>query len=267
MNKPIYDQIGIAYDVSRKADPEISRRLYNHLQIFDKRRNVVDLACGSGNYTIALHDIGLNICGIDVSTQMIESAKEKNDKIDWYLSDIEDMSFRDGQFDGATCILAIHHFRDLVSSFKEVNRIVSVGSRFVIFTSSPEQMQGYWLNEYFPRMMSKSITQMPETTMIESALTKSGFRLLGYENFMIQPNLQDFFLYSGKHRPEIYLKPEVRNGISSFSNLADDDEVERGLKELELDIKSGAFKQKSMNYVSERGDYLYVVAEKPESII
>lgn len=192
MKKPIYDHIGIGYDTSRKADPEVTRRLQNHLQIFDNSP-VVDLACGTGNYTLALHSSGINICGTDISLQMIETAKRKANKIQWYLSDVENMPYVNGQFSGAVCILAIHHFRDLNSSFKEIFRILSDGSRFVIFTASPEQMQKYWLNEYFPEMMSKSISQMPKTLEVKNALLDSGFQILGYENFMVQPNLQDFF--------------------------------------------------------------------------
>jgi SAM-dependent methyltransferase len=266
MNKPIYDLIGIGYDTTRKADPEISRRLQNHLQIFDSRP-VIDVACGSGNYTFALHNLGLNVCGTDISPQMIESARRKTNELEWYLSDVANMPFLDSQFSGAVCILAIHHFRDLVNSFKEINRILCEGSRFVIFTSSPEQMQRFWLNEYFPEMMNESISQMPNTLAVEKALLDSGFQILGYESFMIQPNLQDFFLYSGKYRPEFYLRPEVRSGISSFASLASDDEINEGTKKLEEDIKSGIFKQRSKSYVSELGDYLYVVAEKPASFV
>ncbi|SEB56116.1 class I SAM-dependent methyltransferase [Paenibacillus sp. GP183] len=266
MSRPIYDLIGVGYDTTRKADPEITRRLQNHLQIFDSRP-VIDIACGSGNYTLALHNLGLNVCGMDLSPLMIDSARKKSKELEWYLSDVENMTFLDGQFNGAVCILAIHHFRDLVNSFKEINRILCEGSRFVIFTSSPEQMQRYWLKEYFPEMMNASISQMPNTLAVEKALLDSGFQMLGYESFMIQPNLQDFFLYSGKYRPEIYLRPEVRNGISSFASLACEDEVNEGTKKLEEDLKSGIFKQRSKSYVSELGDYLYIVAEKPHSFV
>ena len=106
---------------------------------------------------------------------------------------------------------------------------------------------------------------MPNTLAVEKALLVSGFQMLGYESFMIQPNLQDFFLYSGKYRPEIYLRPEVRNGISSFASLASEVEVNEGIKKLEEDLKSGVFKQRAKSYVSELGDYLYVIAEKLQS--
>lgn len=261
MKKALYDKIGTEYDITRKADPEITRRVINLLQVVNKRK-VIDLACGSGNYTIALSKLGLSMSGVDISEEMINKAKQKNDTINWFHADIENLPFDNNNFSGAICTLAIHHFRDLLRIFKEVNRVLQSGSRFVIFTSSPEQMKNYWLNEYFPEMMEKSIAQMPSINLVSKALKENGFNMLGYESYMIQPNLQDFFLYSGKYRPELYLKPEVRAGISSFASLARKEEVDSGIRKLEAEISNGSFRSTALKYVSESGDYLFVVAEK-----
>lgn len=266
MDNILYNRIGVDYDTTRKADPEITRRLYNNLQLFNQNK-AIDIACGSGNYTNALYELGVNIVGVDISKEMLIKAKQKNKKIDWSEADVLNLPFDNNEFYGATCILAVHHFRDLHQSFKEIYRILKSGSRFVIFTSTPEQMEKYWLNEYFPDMMSKSILQMPSLNQVSEVLKLSGFQILGYETFMVQPNLQDFFLYSGKYQPEIYTKPEVREGISSFAALAEENEIEVGIKKLGYEIKSGVFKEKSLSYVSDKGDYLFVVAEKPESIV
>jgi SAM-dependent methyltransferase len=260
----LYDDIGIRYDTTRKADLELTRRILNHLQIFDEQK-VIDLACGSGNYTAALSNLGVNISGVDISEEMIKKAKQKSEKINWYHADIANLPFQYSEFTGAICTLAIHHFQDLQKIFKEINRILKVGSRLVIFTSSPEQMANYWLNEYFPKMMKKSIIQMPKIETVSEALENNGFHIVGYETFMIQPDLQDFFLYSGKYKPEIYIKSEVRDGISSFAALASREEIENGVKNLELDIRNGSFRDKTSKYVSRLGDYMFVIAEKRDA--
>mgnify|MGYP001443612879 CR=1 FL=1 len=264
MNNPLYDRIGAGYDTTRKADPEICRRLYNLLQVPDNRK-VVDLACGSGNYTIALARMGLNISGVDISETMLKAAKKKSRDIKWHRADIESLPFPSHEYGGALCTLAIHHFRSLHLSFREIYRVLACGSRFVIFTAAPEQMKGYWLNEYFPEMMAKSIERMPDRKAVTEALTDNGFTILGYETFVIQRDLQDFFLYSGKYRPEIYLLPEVRAGISSFASMASPEEVEHGIKRLESDIRDGTFRTKALKYGSDLGDYMFVIAEKPET--
>jgi len=264
MKNPIYDIIGREYDVTRKADPEIARRIYNHLQISNNDL-ILDVACGTGNYAISLLEMGIRVIGTDISKEMIDKAASKTDRIQWVQANAEALPFEGHTFYGATCILAIHHFHDLLQSFCEVFRVLKDGTRFVIFTSTPDQMKNYWLNEYFPKMMERSMLQMPDTSTVTRAIKESGFQILGYETFMIQPNVSDFFLYSGKYRPEIYLRPEVRAGISSFAALSDDDEINEGMNRLESDISSGRFRAKAMNYISDSGDYLFVVAEKSES--
>lgn len=201
--KPLYDDIGNGYDTNRKADPEIARRIFHHLQM--KSGLVLDVACGTGNYSIALEKMGLNIWGVDISNEMIEVARSKADSINWIQSDVMGMPYNDQQFDGATCILAIHHFPSLEQSFKEIYRVLKSGSRFVIFTSLPEQMRNYWLNSYFPEIMKRSSEQMPGLIELKQSLKNAGFKIIGMESFIVEPNLQDFFLYSGKYQPEIYL--------------------------------------------------------------
>lgn len=257
----LYDLIGIEYDTTRKADTEITRRLYNHLQVFDNSP-VIDIACGTGNYTIALRVLGLNISGVDISKEMITSASRKTSQIQWIVGDATSLPFKKKEFKGAVCVLSIHHFKDLQKSFNEIYRVLESGSRFVIFTSTPEQMKRYWLNEYFPLMMKKSLEQMPGIEIVNKKLEEAGFLLIGNETFMIQPNLGDLFLYSGKYRPDIYLSEKVRKGISSFVTLADNEEVQKGIANLADDINNDKFLQRIKNYSSNLGDYIFVVAKK-----
>ncbi|WP_199900107.1 class I SAM-dependent methyltransferase [Caldalkalibacillus mannanilyticus] len=143
----LYNHIGKNYDVTRQADLEIVNCLKRHLQV--EEGLVLDVACGTGNYTVALKNAGLDMVGVDVSDEMIRQAQEKMKEINWNIADVKKLPFSSRTFKGATCILAIHHFDHLVEAFQEVYRVIDEG-RFVIFTSSPEQMDRYWLKEYFP---------------------------------------------------------------------------------------------------------------------
>lgn len=261
--KPLYNDIGKGYDTTRKADPEIARRLFHHLQL--KSELVLDVACGTGNYTIAMQEMGLKMWGTDISNEMLKVAQSKSTILNWIQSDVMKMPFSDNQFEGATCTLAIHHFSNLEQSFNEVSRILKNRSRFVIFTSLPEQMEKYWLNLYFPEIMKRSIEQMPNLNIIKKSLEKAGFKIIGTETFMTEPNLQDFFLYSGKYRPEIYLDSNIRKGISSFAT-ANEFEINQGLIELSKDLMNNEFEYKTKDFISEYGDYLFVVSEKQENI-
>ena len=130
----------------------------------------------------------------------------------------------------------------------------------MIFTSTPEQMAGYWLNLYFPVAMARSMDQMPSLRVVDAALRRTGYRHVETEPFHAPPDLADLFLYAGHDRPRLYLDENVRRGISTFASLADPAELEAGLEGLRADLEDGTFEEIRARYDSRGGDYLFVVA-------
>ena len=253
----IYDEIGIEYDTTRKADPKILSRLASLLGI-ENSKKYIDIACGTGNYTSALSNLGGEWFAFDQSRKMLSEARTKSSLVSWQQYDVNETGYEDSSFDGATCSLAIHHFPDLEKAFAEIARILRSDVRLIIFTATPDQMRSYWLNHYFPVMMERSCEQMPALETIETALCKAGITIETKEPFLITPDLQDLFLYSGKQRPEMYLSSSVRNGISSFHNYCSESELNNGLGSLGEDIETGAIGSIMEKYQSEKGDYLFV---------
>ncbi len=256
-----YDIIGSGYDSTRRADARVVARLVHHLAP-EAGGRYLDLACGTGNYTVALAEHGLDIVGVDASTVMLEAARAKAPALDWRLARAEALPFADASFDGALCTVAIHHFDDLRSAFAEAGRVLRAGC-FVVFTATPEQMQGYWLNRYFPQAIVRSMADMPALEAIEDALRAAGFGAVASEPFDVPDDLADLFLYAAKHRPALYLDVSVRAGISTFARrLCDPEELAHGLAALEADIASGAIDEIIASFAHDRGDYLFVIADK-----
>ena len=256
----LYDRIGIGYDTTRRPDPLIAERLGHHVAQ-DSSGSYLDIACGTGNYTSTLALEGGGWTGIELSAKMITEASGKSSEIRWCLGNAMALPFSTGAFSGALCTLAIHHFDELLPVFQEAYRVLDHG-RFVILTATPVQMQSYWLNEYFPDAMLKSIEQMPALDLVTGALTQAGFESIDTEGFDIRDDLQDFFLYSGKYRPEMYLNEGVRRGISTFASLADPEEVTSGCLRLAEDNQSGRIDEVRASYENRGGDYLFVIASK-----
>jgi hypothetical protein len=121
-------------------------------------------------------------------------------------------------------------------------------------------MRHYWLCHYFPEMMARSIEKMPSEHQIRAGLSRSGFNSVRVVPFFVTNELQDLFLYSGKHRPELYFDVVVRANISSFARLASSAELEEGLARLFEDVQSGAFAAVKSRYDTKVGDYAYVTA-------
>lgn len=257
---PIYDTVGKGYNNTRHADPYLASRLYEMLA--PKENGLyADIGCGTGNYLHALAEKGLRFYGIDPSERMLAEARVKNPGTAFIQAKAENIPLGDALFDGAIVCFTLHHWTNITQGFTEVNRILKPGARLVIFSWTPEQILNYWLNDYFPRMMRASCVTPPLEEM-EAILDTSGFTLAGTEKYFVQPDLQDHFLYSNKFRPEQYLRPEIRNGASSFTVFATPEEVAWGLKALEKDIASGRINEVMQQYENDLGDYLFLIAEK-----
>lgn len=261
MKRAFYDLIGVGYNRTRTADPFLGERLFT-LAAPRKDSSSLDIGCGTGNYTAALAARGYSFCGVEPSEIMIEQARQKSGSVIWTQASAEELPFKDEFFGASLATLTIHHWKNLEKAFAETRRVLKNGCNFVIFTAYPEQMENYWLNHYFPQMLKDSITVMPARRVIETALNSAGFAITREEKYYIRPDLQDLFLYSGKQRPELYLNAQVRNGISSFSALSNEQEVETGLQKLSDDLKNGNFAEIARNYESDSGDYCFIVATK-----
>lgn len=260
----LYDRIGEGYDASRHADPWIAGRLALHLGLRPGAR-FLDVGCGTGNYTLALAAKGAWMTGLDPSAAMLEAArgKDPDERVAWCRAPAEATPFDEGTFAAAVAMLSLHHLAELAAACGEVGRVLDPArGRFVIFTSTPEQMRHYWLNRYFPTLMRRSIARMPDPGRVEAALEAAGLRRIETEPYAVRPDLADRFLYSGKHRPELYLDARFRAGSSSFASLAEPAELERGLDRLARDIRSGRIAEIVAESEHSGGDYLFIRAAR-----
>lgn len=259
--KSKYDDIGINYNETRSADPYITNQLLKKLR--PKIKGLyLDIGCGTGNYTSVFQKKGYEFIGIDPSERMLKEAKTKNSNITWKLGQAENIPILNESVNGVIGSLTMHHWNDLNNSFLELNRVLKPDGLIVIFTSTPRQMKGYWLNHYFPKMLGDSMLQMPTLEAVKNALLNAKFFNIETEPYFVKPNLEDLFLYCGKQNPKLYLKSEIRHGISSFSSLANKDEVEKGLINLEKDIESNNINEIIKSYENDLGDYLFITAKK-----
>jgi ubiquinone/menaquinone biosynthesis C-methylase UbiE len=60
---PLYDYIGTHYDVTHRADPYLVERLIQHLDA-ERPGTYLDVACATGNYTLAVAQTSLRLHGL-----------------------------------------------------------------------------------------------------------------------------------------------------------------------------------------------------------
>lgn len=97
---------------------------------------------------------------------------------------------------------------------------------------------------------------------IERLLYKAGFKSLNFEAYELRKDLEDLFLYSGKHKPELCLNMQFRAGISVLAHLVSDEEYKRGIDKLRQDIESKKIDKAVRSYKHDKGDYMFIIATK-----
>ena len=261
MGNTLYDTIGVDYNATRRADPYIVETMLELLQC-EEEGSYLDVGCGTGNYLLQFSRAGFNFAGMDPSEVMLEKAKIVCRNLPLVNGKAEEIPFEDEKFDGVTAMFTFHHWEDQKRGLKEIYRILKPGGRAVFLSFTPQQLNGYWLHHYFPLMIKRSGEIVPDQAGMFSMLRQSGFTGMDTQKYFVHATLQDHFLYSNKFRPEQYLNPELRKGISSFAAFSTPDEVENGLKLLEADILSGKINEVMKSYSNNMGDYLFYVAIK-----
>ncbi|PQJ12040.1 class I SAM-dependent methyltransferase [Flavipsychrobacter stenotrophus] len=261
LKNALYDSLGIGYNTTRKADPYIVGHLYELLQPIDGG-SYLDIGCGTGNYTTALHARGLSFTGVEPSTTMLQEARAKSNSIPWLQGYVENIPLTAESMNGAIATFTTHHWQQHELGFAELYRVLKPGGHVVILTFTTQQVDGYWLNHYFPKMIQNTMGREVGYDATMAAACKAGFEIQTTEKYFVQPDLQDLFCYAGKHHPQMYFDPAVRSGISAFAVSADEAELQEGLAQLEQDISTGQFAAIKDNYNSDSGDYIFAVLRK-----
>lgn len=259
MAEIIYNSIGKNYNTTRTADPYITDRMYELLAAMPGGL-YIDIGCGTANYLTALSKRGLNFVGVDPSEVMLQQAKAKKNNAEFIQAKAEQIPLPDTSFDGATAMFTMHHWDDIGKGLSEIKRVLRPGAHLACLSFTPEQLRGYWLHHYFPKMIERSMLTIPSWADMEVLFANAGFSEVTTEPYFVRDDLQDHFLYSNKNRPEQYLIPEIRNNASSFTVFSDPEEIKAGLLSLEADIDSGNIKDIMRDYENDLGDYLFIKA-------
>ncbi|MDR2084248.1 MAG: bifunctional demethylmenaquinone methyltransferase/2-methoxy-6-polyprenyl-1,4-benzoquinol methylase UbiE [Bacteroidales bacterium] len=123
---------------------------------------VLDIACGTGDFAINAAQLGANnIIGIDLSTKMLDIAKEKIKKknldniIHVQEGDCNSLDFDDNTFDIATIAFGVRNFENLDKSLNEVLRVLKDGGKIIIleFTSPRNKVFKRMYNFYIKNIL------------------------------------------------------------------------------------------------------------------
>lgn len=107
---------------------------------------ILDVGCGTGNFSIKLAEMGCQVTGIDQSKNMLtqarKKAKEKNLEIDFLPGDVYNLNFSDEIFDGVFSMAAFEFIKKPQEAYHEMYRVLRKEGTLLIGTINRESQWG-----------------------------------------------------------------------------------------------------------------------------
>jgi SAM-dependent methyltransferase len=219
----LYDRLGGTYRQTRQEDPRIAARIGAAL---GAAGTIVNVGAGAGSY----EQPGRQLIAVEPSEVMIR--QRAADAAPAVRAVAEALPFADRSFDAAMAILTVHHWADPRRGLAELRRVAAV---VVIFVASTLTSSLWLTAEYFPQMARARRPEIQPEQI--AAQLGDDVRI---EPLLLPRDCQDGFGEAFWGRPEAYLDPGVRAGMSAFGLLRRA-EIEPGLRRLSADLESGAW--------------------------
>jgi SAM-dependent methyltransferase len=218
-----YDAIGRTYTATRQTEPRIAARIWAAL---GDARTVVNVGAGTGNYEPPDRDV----TAVEPSAVMI--AQRPPGAAPAVQASAEALPFADASFDAAMAVLTLHHWHDWRAGCAELRRVAR--GPVAVLSWDPSYRRRFWLGpEYFDHLVDADAEGFPSLAEQAAALDAE------VEVVPVPWDCRDGFFSSFWRRPEAYLDPTVRAGISTLAGR--EPELADGLRRLRADIDSGAW--------------------------
>lgn len=221
----LYDTLGRTYRATRHADPRIATLIDGALA---DAGSVVNIGAGTGSY-----EPPQTVVAIEPSLIMI--GQRPAGAAPAIQSVAERLPLKDECADAALAVLTIHHWHDLAAGIGEMRRIAR---RLVFLTWDPGKIAKFWLlSEY-----------LPEHARIDAEMAVPIGRLTALlDKPVVTPvpvphDCTDGFAAAFWRRPQAYLDPTVRAGMSLFGGDRED-LAAPGLARLADDLSSGRWQR------------------------
>jgi SAM-dependent methyltransferase len=202
----------------------------------------VNVGAGAGAY----EPDDLDVVAVEPSDTMIAQRPPGSAPV--VRARAEELPFPDGAFDAAMAILSDHHWPDRARGLRELRRVAR--RRIVVFTYDPAMAHRFWLTrDYLPGFL-----ELPGMAIESVAACLGGARI---EPVPVPRDCRDGFYHAYWRRPDAYLDPRVREGISVFHRL-DPADVEDAVARLSADLESAEWQRRNADLLDlDEADFGY----------
>lgn len=177
--------------------PEYQKNMKSLIScLVDKKKQdyekIIDLGCGTGNYSFELAHKGFSVLGVDFSRKMVEKAIRKiNDcirnKINFQSLDInQPLPFSSNSFDHAICIHVFQVLKDPAFFLAQLQKIIKPNGYFLIVVKDLERRDESKIK------LKKSFTRIIISLLKKVLNKKKTIRKYGKEELKLVLNSSGF---------------------------------------------------------------------------
>ncbi len=188
-----YDRMGEKYHSVRNNE-KFNRELEKFSELLPSAGRVLDAGCGVGRpVSQFLAKKGFDVTGVDISSRMVELARENVPEATFIQKNIATLDFPANSFDGIICVYTLWHIpRELHSSIIEnFHRLLRENGILVINTGVYES-EG--MSKFFGERMLWS-TNDPKKTL--EFTTTAGFDII-FEGPLVLGGEQQYWIFARK---------------------------------------------------------------------
>lgn len=155
------------------------------LDYLDDKKRILDLGCGYGRDSKIFSDKGLEVTGADLSTKMIDRARQKFSSIIFQVMDVRDLKFDDESLDGIWANSVYFHISktDFIKSLKEAYRVLKKDG---VFYLSMKLGEGEVLEKDERYNGVEKFWSFYSQSELEKMLTKDNFEIL--DSYVVDRN-------------------------------------------------------------------------------
>lgn len=136
-----YDQWAPTYDTS--PNPQVVLEFPDVLELLAPAsgETILDAACGTGRYSMAIAELGAVAIGLDFSDEMLAIARRRMPATEFHSADLRrPLPFQSLHFDAVLCAQALKHIPDLGIVMAEFARVLRPGGRAVFSVTHPDMV-------------------------------------------------------------------------------------------------------------------------------
>lgn len=195
----LYDEIADSYDTwyatpkGRIVDKIEREALYAYLQPRAGLK-LIDIGCGTGQYSLDLAGRGLEVCGVDVSPAMLIRARANAAAAGLTASFMEAdalcLPFGDKTFDLALSVTALEFVPDLPAALREAYRLLKAGGRLVVGLIGRNSSWEQFYTEKARRNPSSVFNRARFYTLDELLSAMPGNRVEGRSVLFVPPDFE-----------------------------------------------------------------------------